>query len=280
MRKAELYHKQILSRILEEGFLDVNPRPHYLDGTPAHTLSVNHVMTSYDISKGEFPIITLRPIAWKSSVREILWIYKDQTSDLSVLENKYNIHWWNDWESKDRPGTIGQRYGATVKRYDLMNRLLEDIKNNPYGRRHIMSMWQENDFAETDGLMPCCYETIWNVRGEFLDMVLIQRSSDFATAGVINELQYVALLMMVARHTGYKPGVFSHFMANVQIYDRHVEQAKELIKREPVECSPRLVLNPDVKNFYDVTEADFTMEGYPLDEVKAKNPQLKFELGI
>lgn len=113
-----------------------------------------------------------------------------------------------------------------------------------------------------------------------MDMVLVQRSSDFATAGVINELQYVALLMMVARHTGYKPGVFSHFMANVQIYDRHVEQAKELIEREPVECSPRLVLNPDVKNFYDVTEADFTMEGYPLDEVKAKNPQLKFELGI
>ena len=280
MRKAEQYHKDILRRILTEGFLDENPRPHYADGTPAHTLSVNHVMTQYDLSKGECPIITLRPIAWKSSVKEILWIYQDMSNELAVLEEKHNIHWWNDWESKDIPGTIGQRYGATVKRYDLTRRLLADIQNNPYGRRHIMSLWQESDFAETDGLMPCCYETIWNVRGRFLDMVMIQRSSDFATAGVINELQYCALLMMVARHCGYEPGVFTHFTANVQIYDRHMDQARELLLREPVECQPRLVLAPGKKDFFSFTIEDFAMEDYPLDQIKEKNPQLKFELGI
>ena len=280
MRKAEQYHKEILQRILEEGFLDENPRPHYADGTPAHTLSVNHVMTQYDLSKGECPIITLRPIAWKSSVKEILWIYQDMSNDLKVLEEKHNIHWWNDWESKDVPGTIGQRYGATVKRYDLIRRLLNDIQKNPYGRRHIMSLWQESDFTETDGLMPCCYETIWNVRGKYLDMVMIQRSSDFATAGVINELQYCALQMMVARHCGYEPGVFTHFTANVQIYDRHMDQARELVSREPVDCQPRLVLAPGKTDFFSFTIDDFSMEDYPVDLIKEKNPQLKFELGI
>ncbi|MBR1814431.1 MAG: thymidylate synthase [Lachnospiraceae bacterium] len=280
MRKAEQYHKEILQRILEEGFLDENPRPHYADGTPAHTLSVNHVMTQYDLSKGECPIITLRPIAWKSSVKEILWIYQDMSNDLKVLEEKHNIHWWNDWESKDVPGTIGQRYGATVKRYDLIRRLLDDIQKNPYGRRHIMSLWQESDFTETDGLMPCCYETIWNVRGKYLDMVMIQRSSDFATAGVINELQYCALQMMVARHCGYEPGVFTHFTANVQIYDRHMDQARELVSREPVDCQPRLVLAPGKTDFFSFTIDDFSMEDYPVDLIKEKNPQLKFELGI
>ena len=280
MRKAEQYHKEILQRILEEGFLDENPRPHYADGTPAHTLSVNHVMTQYDLSKGECPIITLRPIAWKSSVKEILWIYQDMSNDLKVLEEKHNIHWWNDWESKDVPGTIGQRYGATVKRYDLIRRLLDDIQKNPYGRRHIMSLWQESDFTETDGLMPCCYETIWNVRGKYLDMVMIQRSSDFATAGVINELQYCALQMMVARHCGYEPGVFTHFTANVQIYDRHMDQARELVSREPVDCQPRLVLAPGKTDFFSFTIDDFSMEDYPVDFIKEKNPQLKFELGI
>ncbi|MBR4209199.1 MAG: thymidylate synthase [Lachnospiraceae bacterium] len=280
MRKAEQYHKEILQRILEEGFLDENPRPHYADGTPAHTLSVNHVMTQYDLSKGECPIITLRPIAWKSSVKEILWIYQDMSNDLKVLEEKHNIHWWNDWESKDVPGTIGQRYGATVKRYDLIRRLLDDIQKNPYGRRHIMSLWQESDFTETDGLMPCCYETIWNVRGKYLDMVMIQRSSDFATAGVINELQYCALQMMVARHCGYEPGVFTRFTANVQIYDRHMDQARELVSREPVDCQPRLVLAPGKTDFFSFTIDDFSMEDYPVDLIKEKNPQLKFELGI
>ena len=280
MRKAERYHKEILQRILDEGFRDENPRPHYADGTPAHTLSVNHVVTQYDLSKGECPIITLRPIAWKSSVREILWIYQDMSNDLSVLENKHNSHWWNDWESKDVPGTIGQRYGATVKKYDLIRRLIRDIEENPYGRRHIMSLWQEQDFKETDGLMPCCYESIWNVRGKYLDMLMVQRSSDYCTAGVINELQYTALLLMVARHLGYEPGVFTHLSANVQIYDRHMDQAKELIRREPVECSPRLVLNPEKKDFFSFTIDDFTMEDYPLELIKEKNPQLKFELGI
>lgn len=193
---------------------------------------------------------------------------------------KMGVNWWGDWDIGD--GTIGQRYGATVSRYDLINNLIKDIKNDPYGRRKIVSLWQENDLRETVGLAPCAFLTIWNVRGEYLDMVMIQRSGDMLTAsgpGGINEIQYAALLMMIARHTGYKPGVFSHFVANEQIYDRHFDAAEEMLHRyqelkdegEKVSLS----LNPEKTNFYDMTIDDFTINNYhPI------KPQLKLELGI
>lgn len=280
MNKADLIFKETVKNIMENGIMDINPRPKYKDGTPAHTKFINHVVHTYDLEKGELPLITLRNIAIKNGIKEILWIYQDQSSDLSVLKEKYNIHWWDEWESKDMPGTIGRRYGATVKKYDLMNKLLDGIKSDPYGRRHIISLWQENDFEETDGLKPCAFMTIFNVRGEFLDMALIQRSSDFITAGNINQVQYVAFLMMVARHCGYKPGKFTHFIDNVQVYDRHFDAARELLNREAIECNPRLILNPEKKDFYDFTVDDFILEGYPREEINEKNPQLKLEIGI
>lgn len=275
MLKADKLFKEAMVEILEEGTRDVNPRPKYKDGTPAHSVFITHKYYTYDISKGELPIITLRPIAIKNAIKEIFWIYQDQTSDLEILKNTYGIYWWDDWESKDKPGTIGQRYGATVKKYDLMNRLLEGIKKDPYGRRHIISLWQEDDFKETDGLAPCAFQTIFTVRGEFLDMQLTQRSSDFIVAGNINGMQYVALLMMVARHCGLKPGKFSHNIVNLHLYDRHLEQAKEMLKREPIDCKPQLILNPDKTDFYSFVPEDFTLIGY--ESVK---PQLKFELAI
>lgn len=275
MLKADKIFREAMMEILEEGTKDVNPRPKYKDGTPAHSVFITHKYYTYDISKNEFPIITLRPIAIKKAINEIFWIYQDQTSDLNVLKDVYGIYWWDDWESKDRPGTIGQRYGATVKKYDLMNKLLDGIKNDPYGRRHIISLWQEDDFKETDGLAPCAFQTIFTVRGEFLDMQLTQRSSDFIVAGNINGMQYVALLMMVARHCGLKPGKFSHNIVNLHLYDRHLEQAKEMLKREPVDCSPQLILNPDKTDFYSFVPEDFTLVGYePIEK------QLKFELAI
>lgn len=275
MLKADKIFKEVMIEIKESGVKDVNPRPKYKDGTPAHSIFITHKYFTYDISKGELPIITLRPIAIKNAIKEILWIYQDQTSDLDILRDKYGIFWWNDWESKDRPNTIGQRYGATVKKHDLMNKLLEGIKNDPYGRRHIINLWQEDDFKETDGLVPCAFQTIFTVRGEFLDMQLTQRSSDFIVAGNINGMQYVALLMMVARHCGLKPGKFSHNIVNLHLYDRHLEQAEEMLNREPIDCNPKLILNPEKTDFYSFTIDDFTLEGY-----ESNKPQLKFELAI
>lgn len=172
--------KKNIERILNEGYLDENPRPHYEDGTPAHTLSINHVSNSYDLQKGELPLTTLRPIAVKNSIKEILWIYQDASNSLDVLENKYDIHWWNEWESTTIPRTIGQRYGATVRKHHLMENLLKGLTEDPFGRRHIIDLWQEEDFLETDGLKPCAFCTIWNVRKgnddkKYLDMCLVQR---------------------------------------------------------------------------------------------------------
>lgn len=265
--------------ILENGYKDENPRPKYKDGTPAYTLSVNHVMRSYDLQK-EFPICSLRPIAWKSAIKEILWIYQDQSSSLELLNNKYNVHYWNDWESKDVPNTIGQRYGATVKKYNLIDKLIKGIKEDPYSRRHIMSLWQEDDFKESDGLVPCAFLTQWNVRGEYLDMVLYQRSGDMLAAsgaGGINEVQYACLLLMIAKATGYKAGKFTHFVANEQIYDRHIKQANELLDRysDKDRGFPEMKFNPKTNNFYDFTIDDFELMCY--NPIK---PQLKLELGI
>lgn len=278
--KADTYLQENIRHILEDGYMDENPRPKYKDGSPAHTYSVNHVFRTYDLAAGEFPITTLRPIAWKTGIKELFTIYQKPTNNISEME-KMGVTWWSDWDIGD--GTIGQRYGATVSRYDLINNLIKDIQTDPYGRRKVVSLWQEADLRETPGLAPCAFLTIWNVREKYLDMCMIQRSGDMLTAsgaGGINEVQYAALLMMIARHCGYKPGVFSHFVANEQIYDRHVDQARELVHRywntlpkHPV--NPRLVLNPDVKDFYDITIDDFAMENYtPL------KPQLKLELGI
>lgn len=291
MTRADFYMEQMIQQILDAGYKDINPRPKYADGTPAHTISVNHTFRTYDLQE-EFPICTLRPQAWKTGIKEIFTIYQKPTNNL-VEMREMGVGWWDEWDIGD--GTIGQRYGATVKRYDLINKLIEDIKNDPYGRRKIVSLWQEADLAETPGLAPCAFQTIWNVRGEYLDMLLIQRSGDMLTAsgpGGINEIQYAALLMMIARHTGYKPGKFSHIVANEQIYDRHIDAANQMLSRfsarERDEFSiwlddesgnviktPRLILNPEKTNFYDITIDDFTMENY--DPIK---PQLKLELGI
>ncbi len=278
MNKADKYMNKFILQILDEGYKDINPRPKYKDGAPAHTISINHTFRQYDLSKGEFPICTLRPIAWKTGIKEIFTIYQKPTNNIQEMESM-GVNWWNDWDIGD--GTIGQRYGATVSRYDLINHLIKDIQNDPYGRRKIVSLWQETDLHETAGLAPCAFLTIWNVREEYLDMVLIQRSGDMLTAsgpGGINEIQYAALLMMIARHTGYKPGVFSHLVANEQIYDRHYDAAKEILHRyqeDTLQQKPQLILNPGKTNFYDFTIDDFSIVDYtPI------KPQLKLELGI
>lgn len=284
MTKGDMYTKETFERILNEGCLDKNPRPHYADGTPAHTLSINHVFHTYDLTKGEIPLITLRPIAIKSAIGEMLWIYQDKSNDLELLKNKYNVSWWDEWDIGDR--TIGSVYGETIRQYDLVNKiLLEGIKNDPDGRRHILSMWQYDQFEKKHGLKPCAFETHWNVRHgrdgiDYLDMKLIQRSSDFAAAGCINQMQYLVFMLMIARHLGYTPGRFTWDCTNVQIYDRHIEQVKEMLNRESVECNPEIILNEDKTNFYDFTPDDVEIKGYPKKLIKEKNPQLNFEIAI
>lgn len=279
MNQADLLFIENINEILNFGHSDENPRPKYKsDGKPAYSLYITQVFEKYDIGSGQFPITTLRPIAINNGIKEIQWIYQDQNSNLSRLEGQYGIMWWRDWEVGDSD-TIGLRYGATVERYDLMNKLLKGLKQDPFSRRHILSLWQDNDL-ESEGLNPCAFQTIFTVRKVddkmFLDMTLIQRSSDYLVAGHINKMQYVAFMMMIAKHLGYEYGVFAHFVQNLHIYDRHVVQARELLDRTPSTHNPMLKLNvTSGTNFYDITYEDFEMIYY--EPVK---PQLKFDLGV
>jgi len=279
MTKADTIFKENIRKIMEEGVWSEQARPKYKDGRTANSKYITGAFMEFDLAKGEFPITTLRPIAIKSAIKEMLWIYQDQSNRLDVLEEKYNVHYWNDWEVGDSQ-TIGQRYGAVVKKHDITNKILKQLEANPWNRRNIISLWDYDAFEETDGLLPCAFQTMFDVRrvdGEiYLDATLTQRSNDMLVAHHINAMQYVALQMMIAKHFGWKVGKFFYLINNLHIYDNQFEQAEELLRREPSDCQPRLVLNvPDGTNFFDIKPEDFELVDY--DPVK---PQLKFDLAI
>lgn len=258
MNKADHYYFANLKKILSEKCMDENPRTKWADDTPAHSMFTTQVFEEYDIANNEFPITTLRKTAIKTGIKEILWIYQEQTSSLEVAR-KMGITWWDQWDIGD--ATIGRRYGATVRLWDLMNKLLFSLKNDPFSRRHIMNLYQEQDLQLTQGLYPCAYETIWSVRkvdNEFiLDMTLVQRSNDYLVAGYINKIQYVALQMMVAGHLNYKVGKFCHLVQNLHIYDRHFAGIQEILDRKPFEDNFPYIEISGNKNFYDYTIDDF-----------------------
>jgi thymidylate synthase len=282
MNKADKYFLDNLRKIKEEGCTDLSGkvRPKYKDGSPAHTKYITFVTEEYDLSKGEFPISQLRPLAFKAAIGEMLAFYQDQTNDLTLMKEKYKLNWWKDWEVGNS-NTIGLRYGATVKRYDLLNNLLETLNNDMFSRRKLMSLWQEQDFIdEKEGLKPCFYMTNWEVRviedEVYLDLHLTSRSSDYGVAGAINRTQYVGLQMMIANHFGFKLGKFSVFTSNLHYYLRHEEQVDELLSRTPSTKQPYIRLNvPEKTNFYDVKLSDFELVDFECDY-----PQLNFELGI
>ena len=290
--KADTYIYELLKNIKENGYLDENPRPKLADGSPAHTVSINGQFREYDIGAGEFPICTLRKIAWKSAIKEIFWIYQKQSNSLEMLREEFGVKYWDLWESKDLPGTIGVRYGEIVRRHDLLNKLLEGLVKDAFGRRHIIDLYQYSDMYECDGLNACAFLTIWNVRkdrdeNKYLDLSLIQRSGDSMAASCsgVNECQYAALLMMVAKHCGYRVGKLYHYVANEQIYEVHMDAVDEMIKRYETKLSfeeygvnhrtPKLVLETDKTNFYD-----FTIDDFKLYDYEPAGPQLKLELGI
>ncbi len=279
MTLADTIFKENIKKIMEQGVFSENARPRYKDGNVANSKYITGSFMEYDLSKGEFPITTLRPIAIKSAIKEVLWIYQDQSNSLELLNDKYNVHYWNDWEVGDT-GTIGQRYGAVVKKHNIINKILQQLEANPWNRRNIISLWDYEAFEETDGLLPCAFQTMFDVRrvdGDiYLDATLTQRSNDMLVAHHINAMQYVALQMMIAKHFGWKVGKFFYFINNLHIYDNQFEQAEELLRRKPSDCQPRLVLNvPDGTNFFDIKAEDFDLLDY--NPVK---PQLKFDLAI
>ena len=276
MNKADKYYFQNIQKILSEGSWDENPRPKYSDGTPAYSKFITGVFEEYDISKGEYPIPTIRNTAIKTGIKEILWIYQRQSSSLEVAR-EMGINWWDEWDIGDR--TIGQRYGRTIAKYQLMDKLLNGLLKDPFSRRHIINMYQYSDLEETEGLYPCAYEVMFSVRkGDdrlILDMSLVQRSNDYIVAGYINKIQYVALLMMVAAHCNYEVGKFCHLVQNLHIYDRHFDAIRELLNKEVMDTQPKLILKEN-KNFYHYTIEDF--EIYGVEDISKINSKLELAI--
>ena len=279
MTKADQIFKRNIENILESGVMSGDARPLYSNGKKANSKYVTQVCDTYDLSKGEFPITTLRQIPIKSAIKEIFWIYQDQSNELSILENKYNVKYWRPWEVGNTD-TIGKRYGAVVKEHNIIDKILKDLRKNPWNRRNVISLWDYKAFEETNGLLPCAYNVMFDVRKVndtmYLDCTLTQRSNDMLVAHHINSMQYVALQMMIACHFGWEVGKFCYFVNNLHIYDNQFEQANELLSRTSKECTPKLVLNCKPKtNFYDIKPEDFELIDY-----EYCTPQLKFDLAI
>jgi len=276
MNKADKYYKKNLLKIKNDGCFDENPRPKYKDGVEAYSKFITQVYEEYDISKEEYPIPTLRKTAIKTGIKEILWIYQKQSNSLDVAHDM-GITWWDNWNIGDN--TIGQRYGHTIKKYNLMNKLLYDLEYNPFSRRHIIDMYQYEEFEKSEGLYPCAFQTIWSVRRKndnlILDLTLFQRSNDYIMAGYINKIQYVALQMMVAGHLNYKIGTFCHFTQNVHVYDRHFDAMEEILNIKSLDIQPKLILK-DKKKFYNYSISDFEIVN--IDNIKNINSSLELAI--
>ena len=250
MSIADKIFKEMCNKILQEGVSTEGEkvRPRWEDGSYAYTIKKFGIINEYDLSI-EFPIITLRPTAFKSAIDEILWIWQKKSNNINHLNSKI----WNSWADKD--GSIGKAYGYQLgvkHKYkegmmDQVDRVLFDLKNNPMSRRIMTNIYVHQDLHAMN-LYPCAYSMTFNVEGDRLNAILNQRSSDVLVANNWNVIQYAVLLHMFAQVSGFKPGKLIHVIADAHIYDKHIDMVKELIKRKEYPA-PIFSINPDIKNF-------------------------------
>lgn len=275
MSLADKIFIQMCKDILENGTSTEGEkvRPHWSDGTPAYTVKKFAVVNRYDLSK-EFPILTLRKTALKSATDEMLWIWQKKSNNINDLNSRI----WDEWADAD--GSIGKAYGYQMgvkHQYregmmDQVDRVIYDLKNNPFSRRIMTNLYVHQDLHEMN-LYPCAYSMTFNVTsdagaaqekgggGLVLNAVLNQRSQDVLTANNWNVVQYAVLLHMLAQVCDMKVGELVHVIADAHIYDRHIPIIKELIGREPLEA-PSFWLNPDIHDFYQFTRDDVKVENY------------------
>lgn len=269
MSRADLLYRETCARILREGVWDTDQsvRPRWADGSPAHTVKCFGVVNRYDLQE-EFPLMTLRRTYWRSCVEELLWIWQKKSNNVRDLGS----HIWDSWA--DENGSIGKAYGYQLgvkHQYkegmmDQVDRVLFDLKNNPYSRRIMTNIYVHQDLHEMN-LYPCAYSMTFNVTKEpdkdklVLNAVLNQRSQDILAANNWNVCQYSLLLMMIAQACDMEAGELVHVIADCHIYDRHIPVIKELISRKPY-SAPTVKLNPDVKDFYKFTTDDLIVENY------------------
>jgi thymidylate synthase len=293
MNQADTQYKRIINVINDVGVWDKDQdvRTVWADGTPAYTKS--WISQSMIFDNTQVPILTTKKVAWKTAIKELLWIWKMQSNVVQDLRNmKVNI--WNEWELKD--GSIGRAYGyqlgkrnrkvkidntiremiengqLSIKKLTLLNRmfgyvklnqvdyLLYQLTKNPASRRHITMLWNPDDLDDM-ALTPCVYETQWHIKEGKLHLEVRCRSNDMALGNPFNVFQYNVLQRMIAQVTGLELGNYIYNIGDCHVYERHIEPLKEQIERPSFEA-PTLWINPDVKNFYDFTIDDFKLIDY------------------
>ncbi len=273
MSRADIIFIENCRRILEEGVWDTDQpvRPRWEDGTPAHTVKLFGIVNRYDLAE-EFPILTIRRTYLKSAVDELLWIWQKKSNRVSELRSGV----WDKWI--DENGTIGKAYGYQLGikhkykegMFDQVDRVLYDLKHNKYSRRILTNIYNHADLSEMM-LYPCAYSMTFNVSGNRLCAILNQRSNDMLVANNWNVVQYAMLVHMMAQVSGLVPGELVHVIADAHIYDRHVPMVKELIKQNPLPA-PKMILDPDIHDFYDFTVDSFRLEGYEYSPFDRKIP--------
>ncbi len=249
--------------ILQNGIwdTDLDVRPHWEDGTPAHTVKKFGIINRYDLSQ-EFPILTIRRTYWKTAVDELLWIWQKKSNNIKDL----NGHIWDSWA--DENGSIGKAYGYQlgVKHHypegdmDQVDRVLYDLKHNPASRRILTNIYTFADLSEM-ALYPCAYSMTFNVSGNTLNAILNQRSQDMLSANNWNVVQYAVLVYMMAQVSGLKAGELVHVIADAHIYDRHVPMIEKMLD-QPQKAAPKFFIDPDITDFYKFTRESFRVEGY------------------
>ncbi len=259
--------------ILQNGIwdTDLDVRPRWEDGTPAHTIKKFCVVNRYNLAE-EFPILTLRKTFLKSAVDEMLWIWQKKSNNINDLGS----HVWDQWA--DENGSIGKAYGyqLAVKHHykegdmDQVDRVLYDLKHNPQSRRILTNIYNHQDLSEM-ALYPCAYGMTFNVTGNKLNAILNQRSQDMLAANIWNVCQYSALTCMLAQVSGLEVGEFVHVIADAHIYDRHVPIVEKLIEKTPFDA-PTVTLDKNVTDFYSFTKDSFKIENYQFHEFTDKIP--------
>lgn len=249
--------------ILENGswVKDERVRAKWDDGTLAYTIKKFCVVNRYDLSK-EFPLLTIRPINLKAAIDEILWIWQKKSNNINDL----NSHIWDSWA--DDKGSIGKAYGYQMNikhkykegEYDMVDRVLYDLVNNPYSRRIMTNLYNFQDLNEMN-LYPCAYSMTFNVTDGKLNAILNQRSQDMLAANAWNVAQYAVLIHMFAQVSDLQVGEFVHVIADAHIYDRHIPIVEEIIQRQAF-AAPKFEIDKSVKNFYDFTVDSFNILDY------------------
>ena len=284
MSKADALFVNMCRDILDNGFSSEGQkvRARWEDGTPAHTIKQFGVVNRYNLQE-EFPALTLRPTYIKNAVDEMLWIWQKKSNRVSELSSGI----WDEWA--DEQGTIGKAYGYQLGvkykfaqgEMDQVDNVIWQLKNTPYSRRIMTNIYNFADLSEM-GLEPCAYSMTFNVTretgggaegrggsGKFkLNGILNQRSQDILTANNWNVVQYAVLIHMLAQVCDMVPGELVHVISDAHIYDRHVDIVRKMIER-PQYPAPIFRLNPEIKDFYEFTTKDITIENY------RKNPQIK-----